>query len=92
MDKKYDKAKEKLKQYKQEHLLIWYDKLIEQKREELLNQILKIDFETKKNILMKKINIHNVNKILKIVPLNQSRIWIKKNYPKKNEMVLKEKE
>lgn len=45
MDKKYEKAKEKLKQYKQEHLLIWYDKLIEQKREELLNQILKIDFE-----------------------------------------------
>ena len=42
MDKKYEKAKEKLKQFKQEHLLIWYDKLIEQKREELLNQILKI--------------------------------------------------
>ena len=45
MDKKYEKIQERLKQYKQEHLLIWYDKMIEQKREELLNQILKIDFE-----------------------------------------------
>lgn len=45
MNKKYEEVKEKLKQYKQEQLLIWYDKLIEQKREELLDQILKIDFE-----------------------------------------------
>ncbi|MBO5479524.1 MAG: hypothetical protein J6A04_07635 [Clostridia bacterium] len=45
MEGKYEEAKEKLKKYKQEHLLIWYDKLIEQKREELINQILKIDFE-----------------------------------------------
>lgn len=45
MEEKYEEAKEKLKKYNQEHLLIWYDKLIEQKREELLNQILKIDFE-----------------------------------------------
>ena len=34
-----------LKQCKQEHLLIWYDNMIEQKKEELLDQILKIDFE-----------------------------------------------
>lgn len=45
MDKKYEKVKEKLKQYKQEHLLIWYDKMIEQKKEELIDQILNIDFE-----------------------------------------------
>ena len=45
MDKKYEKVKELLKQYKQEHLLIWYDKLLEQKKEELLDQILKINFE-----------------------------------------------
>lgn len=44
MNKKYEKVKEILKQNKQEHLLIWYDKLIEQKREELLDRILKIDF------------------------------------------------
>lgn len=45
MDKRYEEAKEKLKIYKQEHLLIRYDRLIEQKREELVNQILKIDFK-----------------------------------------------
>lgn len=45
MDRKYEEAKEKLKTYKQEHLLIRYDRLIEQKREELIHQILKIDFE-----------------------------------------------
>lgn len=45
MDKRYEEAKEILKQYNQEHLLIWYDKLIEQKREELIEQILKIDFD-----------------------------------------------
>lgn len=45
MDKRYEEAKKILKQYDQEHLLIWYDKLIEQKREELIEQILKIDFD-----------------------------------------------
>lgn len=50
MERRYEEAKEKLKQYNQEHLLIWYDKLIEQKREELVNQILKIDFEQIKEL------------------------------------------
>lgn len=50
MNGKYEQAKEKLKQYKQEHLLIWYDKLIEQKREELIDQILNIDFEQIKDL------------------------------------------
>lgn len=45
MYKKYEKVKEILKENKQEHLLIWYDKLIEQKREQLLDRILTIDFE-----------------------------------------------
>ena len=45
MDEKYEKVKEILKKYNQEQLLIWYDKLIEQKKEELLDQILKIDFD-----------------------------------------------
>ena len=50
MDKRYEEAKEKLKIYKQEQLLIRYDRLIEQKREELVNQILKIDFEQVKTL------------------------------------------
>jgi len=45
MKQKYEKVTELLKKYNQEQLLIWYDKLIEQKKEELLDQILKVDFE-----------------------------------------------
>lgn len=45
MEEKYEKVKELLKKYNQEQLLIWYDKLIEAKKEELLDQILNIDFE-----------------------------------------------
>lgn len=45
MNEKYEKVKELLKKYNQEQLLMCYDKLIEQKKEELLDQILKIDFE-----------------------------------------------
>ena len=50
MDKKYEEVKSILAQYNQEQLLIWYDKLIEQKKEELLDQILKIDFEQIENL------------------------------------------
>jgi putative uridylyltransferase len=45
MEEKYRVAKEKLKKYNQEHLLICYDKLIEEKKEELLDQIMQLDFE-----------------------------------------------
>ena len=45
MDEKLEKVKEILKKYNQEQLLICYDRLIEQKREELCDQILKINFE-----------------------------------------------
>lgn len=45
MDKKYKKAKEILEKYNQEQLLTWYDKLLEQGKEDLLNQILNIDFD-----------------------------------------------
>lgn len=50
MDKKYEEVKQILAKYNQKQLLIWYDKLIEQKREELLDQILKIDFEQVKTL------------------------------------------
>ncbi len=45
MNEKYEEAKKILKKYKQEQLLIWYDKLIEEQKEELINQIFNIDFE-----------------------------------------------
>ena len=42
---KLEKAKEILKKYNQEHLLNGYEKLEENKKEELLDQILSIDFD-----------------------------------------------
>lgn len=45
MDERYEKAKNILKKYNQEQLLMFYDKLIEVKKEELLDQIFNIDFE-----------------------------------------------
>ena len=64
----FKQDKEKLKKYNQEHLLIWYDKLIEQKREELLNQILKIDFEQIEK-LYKETQIKKDFKDCKVEPL-----------------------
>ncbi len=45
MEESYLKAKELLKKYNQEHLLLNYEKLDESKKNELLNQIFSIDFE-----------------------------------------------
>ena len=45
MDNQYLKAKEILKKYNQEHLLAFYDKLTQEKKEKLVNQILNINFE-----------------------------------------------
>ena len=42
---KYDNAKSILERYNQEHLLSQYEKLSDQKKEYLLNQIINIDFE-----------------------------------------------
>lgn len=50
MEEKYNKAKELLKKYNQEQLLFCYDKLIESQKEELLDQILSIDFEHMKQL------------------------------------------
>lgn len=45
MDDKIKIAKEILKKYNQEHLLYFYDKLSEEEKSILINQILNIDFE-----------------------------------------------
>lgn len=45
MENKYNKAQEIIKKYSQEHLLFQYDKLNNEKKEILLNQILNLDFE-----------------------------------------------
>lgn len=45
MNEKLEKARALVKKYNQEHLLKFYDKLSKDKKEELLDQILTIDFE-----------------------------------------------
>lgn len=50
MNEKYERVKELLKTYNQEQLLIGYEKMLEGQKEELLNQILKIDFEETKRL------------------------------------------
>ena len=50
MDESYLKAKDILKKYNQEHLLLKYDELSKSKQKELLNQILSIDFELMDNL------------------------------------------
>ena len=45
MNEKYEKAKELVKKYHQEHLLKFYDDLDDEKKKELLDQILTINFD-----------------------------------------------
>ena len=45
MENLYEQIKEKLEKYGQQHLLKFYDKLTAEKQEELLNQIMNVDFE-----------------------------------------------
>ena len=50
MNEKYLKAKELVKEYGQEHLLKFYNELDKDKKEELLDQILSIDFKLMKKL------------------------------------------
>lgn len=50
MEEKLNQVKEILKKYEQEHLLLNFEKLSEEKKEELLKQILQIDFEQMKKL------------------------------------------
>ena len=60
MNEKYEKAKELVKKHHQEHLLKFYDELDDEKKKELLDQILTIDFD-----LMEKL-YHDAKKPLDI--------------------------
>ena len=63
MQKNYEKAKETLKEYHQEHLLNFYDELNNEEREALINQICHINFE---QIL----NLYEASKTDEIIPHN----------------------
>ena len=56
-------AKEILKKYNQEHLLLFYDELNNDEKEFLINQICSINFE---NIF----NLYEASKIDEIIPIN----------------------
>ena len=45
MEEKYKQVKEILKKYNQEQLLVNYEQMNQQEKEQLLEQILRIDFE-----------------------------------------------
>ena len=63
MQKNYDKAKDVLKKYHQEHLLNFYDELNNEEKEALINQICHIDFA---QIL----NLYEASKTDEIIPHN----------------------
>ena len=42
--------KKKLKEYNQEHLLLYYDKLTDEQKEELIEQVKNIDFDLMKEL------------------------------------------
>ena len=69
MESEYLKAKEILKKYNQEQLLLNYEKFNNEEKEYLLNQILNIDFELINN-LYKNINIKKENKNEAIEPIS----------------------
>ena len=58
MEDKLKTAKNILKKYNQEHLLYFYDELSQKQKEQLLNQILSIDFEKILTIYNKSLNFH----------------------------------
>ncbi len=68
MEEKYLEAKRTLQEYNQEHLLNFYENLTEEKREELLREILSIDFKQLEN-LYKGINSTKITSGQKIEPI-----------------------
>ena len=69
MDVEYSKIKDTLNKYNQNHLLNFYEKLDEEKKQKLIKQITKIDFEQISNLYentKKKIEFNDA----KIEPIN----------------------
>ena len=50
MSDRLTKIKQKLEKYHQEHLLMYYDKMGEEEKKELLNKIENIDFDLMENL------------------------------------------
>lgn len=94
MDDKYKEVKEILKRYKQEHLLVCYEKLSKEEQEKLLNQILHINFEqilelyenTKKQVEFKDCKIEPISYLDK-AKINQEETVF---YLTKGKQIIKE--
>lgn len=69
MEEKIKNVKEILQKYGQEHLLLNFDNLNEEKKQELLEQILQIDFEQMKK-LYESVGKNEENKEVKIEPIS----------------------
>lgn len=93
MENKLERAKEILTKYNQKHLLNNYNKLNEEKKEELLNQILNIDFDQIEKLYKNINNVKNSNGEITPIPfidasnLNEDE---KKEYIKKGIDAIKE--
>lgn len=93
MEEKYLEAKRTLQKYNQEHLLNFYENLTEEKKEELLREILSIDFKQLEN-LYKGINSTKITSGQKIEPIeyvDEAKLTEeqKQNYVQKGKEVLK---
>ena len=53
MSDRLDEIKKKLEKYNQKHLLMFYDKMSEEEKKELLNKIENIDFELMQDLYKK---------------------------------------
>ena len=94
MEEKYLNVLAKLKEYGQEHLLNFYNRLDERKQEEFLEDILNIDFEEIKNLYN---NIQNdsknvEDKIESIGYVNKEKLSLdeQKHYMEIGEKVIKQ--
>ena len=73
-----NEIKTKLKKYGQEHLLLFYDKMDDDQKEKLLNQIENIDFDLMKSLYestKKPLNLENVV-VEPIEHTNKSRLTV----------------
>lgn len=64
----YEQTFEKLKNYNQEHLLNFYNELNDSEKENLLNQINKIDFDLMKNLYEHRKDAPDTNKKIENIP------------------------
>ena len=82
--KNLDEIRNKLKKHGQEHLLLFYDKMDDAKKEELLNQIENIDFDLMDELYestKKPLNLGNVT-VEPIEHTDKSRLTVAERFMK----------